>query len=242
MSALLRKGIQKSKGVGEALRAKAISALGRGDTVAKDKAKDVLDEHDDHREASKQAYRSAAERELPGYDQDMDLSSAEVAVWVHKTEPRIILAFRGTVVSLKDLKSTLKDIRSDLAITTGLTDKNKRFKEAQAVYRRVEAKYPSHKIQVTGHSLGGSLAQTVVRKENVEGVVFNPGQGAGGLKKKVEEDCGGAEKKDYCDKLTTHKIEGDPVSAIAGLHGNVVTHKGEGGAFSRHTIDAFKNV
>lgn len=63
----------------------------------------------------------------------------------------VIVAFRGT-----DGK---EDIPSDIQIING--ELPEQFKSAQAVFDEFAARYPTSKIIVAGHSLGGSLAQLV---------------------------------------------------------------------------------
>ena len=63
----------------------------------------------------------------------------------------VIVAFRGT-----DGK---EDVLSDVQIING--ELPEQFASAQAVFDEFAARYPTSKIVVAGHSLGGSLAQLV---------------------------------------------------------------------------------
>lgn len=68
----------------------------------------------------------------------------------------VIIAFRGT--------DSLRDMYSNMNLTLmGMVEKNLR-EEAFSFYTKIKNKYPGREIVITGHSLGGHLAQYVGAK------------------------------------------------------------------------------
>ncbi len=79
----------------------------------------------------------------------------------------VVIAYRGTEVNYKELQ----DLKSDIAmakskIPTQATD-------AIALYDRVKREHPKSDITITGHSLGGSLAEIVSGLRGGLAVTFN---------------------------------------------------------------------
>ena len=82
-----------------------------------------------------------------GYKYDDNLSSNDAKVFVDENgKPNI--AFRGTH------KMRFKDLKSDLAVLTGLQKYDTRFKESKRLTQLVKDKY-GQEPDVFGHSLGG---------------------------------------------------------------------------------------
>lgn len=79
----------------------------------------------------------------------------------------IVIAFRGTQVLDRG------DINSDIKMYFAVMPSQ--AKNALELYDVVKAKYPNRKIYLTGHSLGGSLAQIVAGyNKDVCAATFNP--------------------------------------------------------------------
>ena len=78
---------------------------------------------------------------------------------------QIIIAYRGTE------KTSLKDIGTDAMM--GIKQMPAQAERALRVFNIVKQKYPDAEIILTGHSLGGSLAQIVGALNEVETVTFN---------------------------------------------------------------------
>ena len=87
-----------------------------------------------------------------GYSLDPDFSTDETKVFVNHNDKKAVVAYRGT--HLKG-KSALKDIGSDFALAFGMEKYNKRFQDSDKQFKKIKAKYPDFKLDVTGHSLGG---------------------------------------------------------------------------------------
>ena len=105
---------------------------------------------------------------------------------VLKNGNNIVIAYAGTD-SLMDI------IHSDLAM--GLKHLPIQNYEAIRLYEKVRQQYPNAEIILTGHSLGGSLAQIVGAVYDVETVTFN----AYGTKDLIKSDM-----EIYPDKITNY--------------------------------------
>jgi pimeloyl-ACP methyl ester carboxylesterase len=100
---------------------------------------------------------------------DKKLSSKKNSVFYDQATGHVVISYRGT------RPSDAEDIADDLAIVAGLERYTSRFKQAEKLYKQVEAKYGKENIAITGHSLGGEIAITVAERHDVEAHVFSPG-------------------------------------------------------------------
>lgn len=99
-------------------------------------------------------------------------SGLKYAVYVNQNKPNeVILAFAGTDINMGK-RSAIKDIFNDFQM--GASYLPSQFKDAIPVYVKTKQKYPNAKITITGHSLGGSLAQLVGAATGEKTVTFNP--------------------------------------------------------------------
>ena len=107
---------------------------------------------------------------LEGYTFDPDYSTNNASTFI-RPDGSAILAYRGT------RPTNFDDINTDASILAGQhrTDTpHPRFVEAVNHYNYVKAKYDN--VDLTGHSLGGTLADYVGRMHDERAVVFNPGE------------------------------------------------------------------
>ena len=107
----------------------------------------------------------------------------------------VVIAYRGTdIKSQNPLKMSLADFgdaaadaalardsktRAFVPVIGGLvrgatTDWHDQFTEALDYAAQIQKMYPNAKVSVTGHSLGGGLAQTVSKMYGLDGVTFDP--------------------------------------------------------------------
>ena len=107
---------------------------------------------------------------LDGYTFDPEYSTNNASTFI-RPDGTAIIAYRGT------RPTNFDDINTDAAILAGQhrsNDPHPRFVEAVNHYNYVKAKYDN--VDLTGHSLGGTLADYVGRMHDERSVVFNPGE------------------------------------------------------------------
>ena len=108
---------------------------------------------------------------ITGYTLDTELSN-ENHVVIERPDGSAIVAYRGTD------PTNPYDLMSDVLILGGAYKdavdlQGTRFNLADQYYRDATTKYPD--VNVTGHSLGGSMAVAIGSLYGAKSVVFNPG-------------------------------------------------------------------
>ena len=103
-------------------------------------------------------------------------SGMDAGVYKSRDTNELALAFRGTETcdfpcSFKELEDTARDAIADAAIGVGTV--SDQFKDAFRFAQGVVSRYPGIKITVTGHSLGGGLAQAIGAVLGLETFAFN---------------------------------------------------------------------
>ena len=98
------------------------------------------------------------------------------AVYVHTSRKEVVIAFEGTTppdpAYLTTLNRFFIDLLNDVA---GVALSDPQTVHAEALVKEALAKYgKDHRIVVTGHSLGGRLAQIVAASMALEAFTFNP--------------------------------------------------------------------
>ena len=138
---------------------------------------------------------------------------------VLKKDNNIIIAYRGTN------SDSWADLKNDISM--GVKIKPEQAKNALNLYDQIHYEYPNCSIELTGHSLGGSLAQIVGATRNIETVTFN----AHGTRNFMGEN------KIYDDKIINYCNPKDWVSTrnaknhigkcyeIGSISDNVSSHK-----------------
>jgi pimeloyl-ACP methyl ester carboxylesterase len=103
------------------------------------------------------------------------LSTPEHQVYVNVLGREVVISFRGS--------TTLYDWTvSDVAIAKGDERRSYRFLNSQRLLNQVRALFPQFTLHVTGHSLGGRIAQILAHdNKDVEAWAFNAGAGFGAL-------------------------------------------------------------
>lgn len=112
-----------------------------------------------------------------GFNVVEDLTEPEYVTAINQDEKKIVVAFRGTDATLTNIYDNI----ADLQIAFGLAETPipsyipSRFSTAEMIYKKVKEQYPDYQLQLTGHSMGGSMAKYIADKYNEKSVVFNAG-------------------------------------------------------------------
>jgi len=104
------------------------------------------------------------------YSLDNELSNDVGVVLKNNNDNSAILAYRGTD------PTNIYDLNADAQLATGLDRLlpfQTRLQRAEDMYNSVKNVYPN--VSITGHSLGGYLADHISRENNEKAVIFNPG-------------------------------------------------------------------
>lgn len=104
------------------------------------------------------------------YTLDNELSNDVGVVLRNQNDNSAILAYRGTD------PTNIYDLNADAQLATGLDRLlpfQTRLQRAEDLYTSVKNVYPN--VELTGHSLGGYLADHISRENNEKAVIFNPG-------------------------------------------------------------------
>ena len=116
---------------------------------------------------------------MPSWSIDKELSDTRSLVLHDGTNT--ILAFRGSDPFGYDTRA---DLGADLNILLGANRDNMdtnllqpaRFQHGEDKFNAVEQKYGKDNLMLTGHSLGGGIADYLGRKHSIDAVVFNAGE------------------------------------------------------------------
>lgn len=109
---------------------------------------------------------------LEGYNLDEELSN-DIAVTIVRPDNSAIVAYRGTD------PSSGYDLTADALIAFGIQRESgiaipgSRFERAENLYKNASDKYTN--VDITGHSLGGTIAHYIGAKYGENFVTFNPG-------------------------------------------------------------------
>lgn len=103
-------------------------------------------------------------------------SGMQAGLYSNRDTGELVLAFRGTEAcdfscSFDEHKESFLDIAADALLTFGKD--GPQFRHAFEFTEEVVTRYPDRRITVTGHSLGGGLAQAVGATFSLETFVFN---------------------------------------------------------------------
>ncbi len=105
-------------------------------------------------------------QEITSYSDDNGFQAT-----VYKNGDNITISYRGTEITKLENNEFVKDIFSDFQMS--INNFPNQYKSANEVYKQIRQSYPNSKITVTGHSLGGSLAQLVSAENGCQAVTFN---------------------------------------------------------------------
>lgn len=112
-----------------------------------------------------------------GYTVVEDLTEPEYVTAVNEEQQKIVVAFRGTDSSLTNIYDDIADleIAAGLAETPILSYVPSRFRTGENIYKQVKEQYPDYELNLTGFSLGGTVARYLADRYKEKAVVFSPG-------------------------------------------------------------------
>jgi hypothetical protein len=112
-----------------------------------------------------------------GYTVVEDLTEPEYVTAINEEQRKIVVAFRGTDSSLTNISDDIADleIAAGLAETPILSYVPSRFKTGENIYKQVKEQYPDYELNLTGHSMGGTVARYLADRYKEKAVVFSPG-------------------------------------------------------------------
>ena len=139
-------------------------------------------------------------------------NGTETCDYLDTSNHTIIHISRGTARS--------KDLLPDLAILTNTEALAKRFKMEEKRFQIMRREYPYASIYCTGHSLGGRIAQHLVRKftdDIQKSIVFNPGSSPLHMARSVKEkaSCKLRRKQPICRARRKTVIYGSSKDVIS---------------------------
>ena len=112
----------------------------------------------------------------------------------------IVVSHRGTNTSSRS------NLQSDIAIGFGTQGSTERFQRAVRKDAKIKSSFPDYTIQLTGHSLGGSIGAQSSRENKIKGIFYNIGSGVPTLSSILSQ----RQKKD--DNITHYSTNYDPIS------------------------------
>lgn len=130
-------------------------------------------------------------------------SALKVGVFKETASGKIVLSFAGTQLNA----TRAATVKSDVAQTLGVKDSA--FQDADRLVKAFVDKYGKDNVEVTGHSLGGGLAQYAGIKHGTKVTAFN----SMGLHVHLRDRLG-ADKLDRAN-VTHVNSSGDPLSQYA---------------------------
>lgn len=146
------------------------------------------------------------------------LTSDESLVLYNPQTREVVISFRGTV-------PTAKDLSTDLAIGLGMHANTQRYRQSVELTRIVQQKYGAmgyNPVEVAGHSLGGGIAAFVANQDgSITAHVYNGAISLGELFDDQWDD------DDTAGIIYSNSTRSDPVSAIQGIaatHGSAVVN------------------
>src|SRR5262249_42962233 len=116
---------------------------------------------------------------LNGTEGSFTAGSFRANAYASSDDSQIVIAFRGTDLN-DNIVTLLKNILADISFVTGVVNANllNYVEDAAQFVRSIEAAFPHASITLTGHSLGGAIAQIISAASGLSASVFNaPGVG-----------------------------------------------------------------
>lgn len=144
--------------------------------------------------------------EVDGWQRDVELSNIDRSVYTK--EGKAVVAYSGTRITGKH---KWRDLGTDILIGIGAQDVANRFKTSRKTAELAAAKYGKENVRVTGHSLGGSIAQHVSHKTGLKATGFSAAMSPVDIL---------ARKRTY-KHFTSVSTSSDPISLFTRQHSQI---------------------
>lgn len=133
--------------------------------------KDDIDYHEILKQAAIFAYHNGKVDIPKGYTLEASVENKENGFYADILQGKndIIIAYRGT--DKLSMRSKASDLDDDLTMAS--SNMPEQAKDALETYNAIKSVYPEKEITLTGHSLGGSLADIVAGLNGANAVTFN---------------------------------------------------------------------
>jgi hypothetical protein len=102
--------------------------------------------------------KSAQKLQNRGFIKDEELSNHNQQVYYNKNNGKLLYNINGT--------HNLSDVGTDVYLAAGKLKNTNRYKEARSVLEKAKKKYNTENASISGHSLGGAIAQYVSSKND----------------------------------------------------------------------------
>jgi hypothetical protein len=139
-----------------------------------------------------------------------DASGFQGAVYQSDSSGRYTVAYRGTELG------ELKDLKADLSIKLGGAAFQNQLADAKTLTDYAVQTYGKESVSITGHSLGGAIAQVESARVGLSAEVYN----APGMLDYVKDNYPNAR----VELITNHNRASDPVSNVGTQIGQVRTY------------------
>jgi hypothetical protein len=185
-----------------------------------------------------------------GFELRDELSTEEHAVWVNKQSGKVMVSFRGTANFGKDLVSDAQLMVGGESLGGRFAAEKQWFQESvlpilDELNQRSDgsiggAAPPLASVDLTGHSLGGTLVQYINREFPDAAIgdahAFNPGSSL--LANALHEQLGNGVSPLTSGRLTNIVQHGDPISMDTSPYGTTLTF--DNGIGRTHSLSSFR--
>ncbi|MCB1206574.1 MAG: hypothetical protein KDN18_20105 [Verrucomicrobiae bacterium] len=145
----------------------------------------------------------------------------QASVFRDRKTNELYIGVRGTDTNESEDRNFKSDLKADVNIAfQGGKYFNSQVAQADSLYKQIQEDYPGEKINITGHSLGGAVAQVIGAKHGIPTQTFN----APGMKTYIQENVDGAQTTN----IVNHQRKSDLVSNADNLTLGALTSENVG--------------